>query len=215
MPSSSPTVLLVTGDDVLHEELAAVVAAAGFEVCGRCRSTATALDAARRAHPAIALLDVRATGDVLGAISVLHQEALTESVVLMADVDERLLADAIIRGAAGAVAVDELRSLPASLRAVLAGEPALSRRLVARLLIEYRARDAMGRRDGPLAVLSRREREVLELLRRGRTTQEVATELFLEPVTVRSHVASAVRHLGVANREEALRLLQGGGLRST
>lgn len=181
MSTDSPTVLLMTGDDALHEELTVVLAAAGFEVCGRCRSTTAALDVARRVRPVIALLDIRTAGDVLAAISVLHRETTTESVVLLQHVDEHVLADAIIRDAAGAVAVAELRSLPASLRAVLAGEPALSRKLVARLLLEYRVRDAIGRGDGPSAVLSRREREVLELLRRGRTTQEVARELFLQP----------------------------------
>lgn len=209
MTNDPPTVLLVTADDALHDEVVRVLVASGFVMSGRSRSARRAVDDARSSTPSLALLDVRVTGDVLGVVSVAYRERLTETVLLMVEVDEQLLADAITRGAAGVVAVDELRSLPASLRAVLVGEPALSRTLVARLLSEYRTRHTQGAADGPLALLSRRERDVLELLRRGRTTQEVARELFLQPVTVRSHVASAVHRLGVANRAEALRLLDG------
>lgn len=210
MVDDAPTVLLATGDDALHGRLVDALTAGGFRVGGRCRATGRCVEAARDGQVDLVLLDARLTGDVLDAVASLHRERLA-TVLLMAEVDEHLLADAVLSGAAGAIAVDELRALPASLRAVLAGEPALSRKLVARLLIEYRTRHAVGNGDGRVAELTRREREVLELLRRGRSTQEVAQELFLQPVTVRSHVASAVRRLGVADREEALRLIDGHG----
>ncbi|MBC7307548.1 MAG: response regulator transcription factor [Dietzia sp.] len=209
MPDDAPSVLLATGDDALHEQLVGTLTAAGFALGGRCRSAASAVEAARSAGPDLVLLDARVAGDVLEAVTAVYRDRLAHTVLLMAEVDGHLLADAVIAGAAGAVAIDELRSLPASLRAVLVGEPALSRKLVARLLIEYRTRHLMGTGDGPVAVLTRREREVLELLRRGRTTQEVARELYLQPVTIRSHVAAAVRRLGVGSREEALQLLDG------
>jgi DNA-binding NarL/FixJ family response regulator len=209
MADDAPSVLLATGDDALHERLVDVLAAGGFLVCGRCRSAGRCVEAAREARVDLVLLDARLTGDVLDAVASLHHQRVAPSVLLMAEVDEHFLADAVLLGAAGAIAVDELRALPASLRAALAGEPALSRKLVARLLIEYRTRHANGNGDGRVAQLTRREREVLELLRRGRTTHQVAQELFLQPVTVRSHVASAVHRLGVRDREEALRLLSG------
>jgi len=50
--------------------------------------------------------------------------------------------------------------------------------------------------------LSPREREVAELAGRGRTSPEIAHALFLSPRTVESHVASAMRKLGVASRRE-------------
>ncbi|MBC7291891.1 MAG: hypothetical protein H5T83_11245, partial [Actinotalea sp.] len=152
MLDDAPSVLLATGDDALHAQLVEALTAEGFVVGGRCRSASRCVDAARAGGVDLALLDVRVAGDVLEAVTALHRERLAGTVLLMAQVDEHLLADAVLAGAAGAVAVDELRALPASLRAVLAGEPALSRKLVARLLIEYRTRHAMGTGDGPVAV---------------------------------------------------------------
>ncbi len=58
--------------------------------------------------------------------------------------------------------------------------------------------------------LAKREREVLELLREGRTTAEVAVRLFISKVTVRSHICSTVRKLGVVDRYAAVRRLAGG-----
>jgi len=48
---------------------------------------------------------------------------------------------------------------------------------------------------------------VLELLRQGLTTAEVADRLVLSPITVRSHAHSIRRKLGAATREEALALI--------
>ena len=51
---------------------------------------------------------------------------------------------------------------------------------------------------------------MLELLREGRTTAEVAARLFISKVTVRSHICAIVRKLGVADRQAAIQRLSGG-----
>ncbi len=51
--------------------------------------------------------------------------------------------------------------------------------------------------------------DVLELMRKGATTQEISDRLFVSPTTVRSHVSSILRKLGVPNREAAIKLLDG------
>ena len=58
-----------------------------------------------------------------------------------------------------------------------------------------------GPRDG--GALSRREREVLDLLAEGLTNQELAERLFLTRKTVEHHVRSILRKLGLRNRAEA------------
>lgn len=58
-----------------------------------------------------------------------------------------------------------------------------------------------------LASLSPRQREVLELLAAGRRNEEIATELFLSPNTVKFHVRAILARLGVRNRVEAAQLL--------
>ena len=52
---------------------------------------------------------------------------------------------------------------------------------------------------------SPREWDVLERLREGATTKEIAERLSVSPVTVRRHVSDLVRKLGVSSRAEAVR----------
>jgi len=57
--------------------------------------------------------------------------------------------------------------------------------------------------DDPLAALSRREREVFELLSRGMTNREIAKTLYISDVTAKVHVRHILKKLGVRSRTEA------------
>jgi DNA-binding NarL/FixJ family response regulator len=57
--------------------------------------------------------------------------------------------------------------------------------------------------------LTSREWQVLDLLRHGLATSEIARRLFVSPATVRSHVAAVLRKLRVPDREAAVRLFDG------
>ena len=101
--------------------------------------------------------------------------------------------------------------LPLALRGVLDGEAALPRQLVALLIEEFRERRR--RRRIPLrgrrsAELTDREWEVLQLMRQGAHTEEIAARLFISPVTVRTHVSAILRKLQVPTREAAIELLE-------
>jgi DNA-binding NarL/FixJ family response regulator len=101
------------------------------------------------------------------------------------------------------------RTAPSSrlLRAIVnvaAGEAVLSGTQVARVLEAVRDPARARRRVADRPELTAREWQVLELLRTGLTTAEVADRLVLSPITVRSHAHSIRRKLGVASREEAL-----------
>ncbi len=101
------------------------------------------------------------------------------------------------------------RTAPSSrlLRAIVnvaAGEAVLSGTQVARVLEAVRDPARARRRVADRPELTAREWQVLELLRSGLTTAEVAERLVLSPITVRSHAHSIRRKLGVASREEAL-----------
>ena len=58
--------------------------------------------------------------------------------------------------------------------------------------------------------LTSREWEVMELLREGLSTEEVAERLFVQPGTVRVHVSSVLKKLRVPDRAAAIRVLGGG-----
>lgn len=66
----------------------------------------------------------------------------------------------------------------------------------------------------PNNVLTKREREVFELLVQDKTTKEIATELFISEKTVRNHVSNTIQKLGVKGRSQAVvELLRMGELK--
>ena len=65
--------------------------------------------------------------------------------------------------------------------------------------------------SSPLAQLSPRQREVLELLALGMDNDQIATRLYISRNTVKFHVRTIYRRLGVHNRVEAARVLTGAG----
>src|SRR6202008_3009087 len=91
---------------------------------------------------------------------------------------------------------------------VVHGEAALSGPVARRLLDEVRSgRRGSGVPDRIAAALSAREVEVLLLLDEHHGTDEIAGRLFISEHTVRSHVKSLLRKLGVSSRREALEQL--------
>jgi len=189
-----------------------VLARSGFRVVAEADHADAAVAAVERERPDVCLLDVRMPGDGIaaaGRISRAHPEVAV--VMLTVSREDGDLFAALRAGAAGYLLKDtDPTRLPHALRGVLSGEAALPRDLVARVIGEFRER--AGRRL-PVAdrgvELTGREWEVLELLREGLTTAQVAERLFVSQVTVRSHVAAVVRKLRVPDREAALRLVSG------
>ena len=152
-------------------------------------------------------------GSGIGAAAEISKRLPGSAIVVLtaADSDDDLL-DAIRVGAIGYLSKDiDPARVPRALRAVLRGEAAISRTLVTRLFDEIR-RDERHRRvslaEEQGVTLTRREWEVLDLVREGLTTGEIAERLFVTPETVRTHIASAMRKLDVPDREAALRLLE-------
>jgi DNA-binding NarL/FixJ family response regulator len=98
--------------------------------------------------------------------------------------------------------------LPQALEAVLAGDAALPRGMVARVIVEFRRREKRGRqREEFFSALTDREWQTLLRLHGGLTTAEIAAEHYVSQVTVRTHVAAILRKLHVEDRASAIRLI--------
>jgi DNA-binding NarL/FixJ family response regulator len=99
--------------------------------------------------------------------------------------------------------------LPDAVERVLQGHASLPGNLVARLIDEFRDRERfrVNLPGGRAALLSPREWEVLELMRSGSTTAEIAERLFVSQTTVRSHISAILRKLEVHDRSEAIELM--------
>jgi DNA-binding NarL/FixJ family response regulator len=189
-----------------------VLESSGFLVCAEEATGPAAVAAAVRERPDVCLLDVRMPGGGVAAAAEIARRLPDASIVMLTvSRDDADLFDALRAGAQGYLLKDIDRGkLPGALRSVLAGEAQLPASLVARVLEEFRNRQTHRRllfRQRPAVELRRREWEVLELLRDGLSTAEIAARLFIAEVTVRSHVSSILRTLQVPDRAAAVRML--------
>jgi DNA-binding NarL/FixJ family response regulator len=204
-------ILLVDDHPLTRSALSALLQQHGFDVVGEAADGGEAIDAAARLHPDLVLLDLSMPGvDGLTALPRLREAAPDcEVVVLTASGTEENLLRAIRAGAAGYL----LKSEPPArivefLRGAANGEAALSGAVARRLLEQVReGTRGTGVPDEIASALSARELEVLLLLDEHLTTDEIAKRLFISEHTVRSHVKSLLRKLGVSSRREALEAL--------
>jgi DNA-binding NarL/FixJ family response regulator len=188
--------------------------AGGCVVCGEGASADDAIALTLEHAPDVALLDIHMPGNgIAAAREIARTHPGTAVVMLTASAEDDDLFDSLRAGASGYLLKDtDPDVLVDALRGVLEGEAAMSRRLVGRIMEEFRspATPRFVRRSKASARLSAREWEVMELLGEGLSTDEVAQRLFLSPTTVRVHVSGVLRKLRVKDRQSAFRLLRDG-----
>jgi DNA-binding NarL/FixJ family response regulator len=192
----------------------------GFRVVADVSDADAAVEAAVRLNPDICLLDINMPGNGIRAASLIHERAPSSLVVMLTiSNDPDHLFAALKAGADGYLLKEtDPRRLPAALTGVLAGEAALPRTLVTRLIEEFRKRDERAARirlfeEETQVTLTAREWDVLEQLGAGHSTAEIAELLGIAPVTVRTHVAAVLRKLHLRDRDAVVRRLRfpGGG----
>jgi DNA-binding NarL/FixJ family response regulator len=204
-------VLIVDDHPLTRGALAALLGQNDFSVAGEAASGEEAIEVARELQPDLVLLDLSMPGiGGLGALPLLRDAAPgCEVVMLTASVAEENLLAAIRGGAAGYLLKTEPpERIVEFLRGAAEGEAALSGSIARRLVEQVRdGRDAEGVPDSIARTLSARELEVLLLLDDHLSTDQIAARLFISEHTVRSHVKSLLRKLGVSSRRQALEAL--------
>ena len=205
-------ILIVDDHPLTRDALTSLLTAHGFEIPGVACDGAEAIVEAARLQPDLILLDLSMPGvDGITALPGLREAAPDcEVVVLTASGTEENMLAAIRAGAAGYLLKTEAPERIASfLDGVAGGEAALSGSIARRLLEQVRHGSGRGSGvpDAIAAALSAREVEVLLLLDEHLGTDEIAKRLFISEHTVRSHVKSLLRKLGVSSRRDALECL--------
>ncbi len=206
---------VVMADD--HVRLRAVIRQAleqaGCTVVGEGATADEAIRLTVEHRPDVALLDVHMPGSGIHAAQEIARVVPDTAIVMLTQsADDDDLFDSLRAGASGYLLKDtDPARLGDALRGVLAGDGAMSPRLVSRIMDEFRAptKRRLGRKTPAAAKLSAREWEVMELLGQGLSTEDVAGRLFLSPTTVRVHVSAVLKKLRVRDRESAFRILRG------
>ena len=189
-----------------------------IEVVGEAADGREAVDLARRLHPDVVLMDVRMPHvDGVEATRRLAAAGLPARVLILTtfDLDEYVY-EAIRAGASGFLLKDvQPAQLVEAIRVVAAGEALLAPTVTRRLLDHFA--DAMPTaRPKPLppdlARLTERELEILKLLAGGLSNAELADALFVSETTVKTHISSVLRKLGLRDRVQAVVLAYEAGL---
>jgi DNA-binding NarL/FixJ family response regulator len=183
---------------------ALIEAEPGLEVVGEAADGAEAIELARTAEPDVVLMDIRMPGTdgvaATGQITSRRVAGRPARVLILTtfDLDEYVYA-ALRAGASGFLLKDTPPSEPlAAIRIVAAGDALLAPSVTRKLIREF-ARQAPSPRPA-LDVLTDREQDVLALVARGLSNAEIATELFITPATVKTHVSRLLTKLAAGPR---------------
>ncbi|MEU4365337.1 response regulator transcription factor [Promicromonospora sp. NPDC023987] len=205
-------VRVVVADDqaIVRAGFTVVVEAAGdIEVVGAAHDGYEAVRLAQALRPDVVCMDIRMPGrNGIEATRILSSDPTGHVPVLVVttfDLDDYVFG-ALEAGAAGFLlkGADE-QTLVDAIRSVAAGDGTLDQRLTRRVLSEFASRRAAPRHH-PAAVaatLTDRELDILGLLSNGLSNQEMAAHLYIEPSTVKYHLAGLLGKIGVRDRLQA------------
>jgi DNA-binding NarL/FixJ family response regulator len=186
-------VVIAEDSVLLREGLARLLEEAGFEVVGQADNAEQLLLKVRSYSPSVAIVDIRMppthTDEGLRAAQEIREKHPDVGVLVLSQYVEPGYALELLQESAEGVGyllkdrVADIDEFTAAVRRVAEGGSALDPTVVSHLV-------GRSRRDDPLAALTPREREVLELMAEGRSNQGIAERLVVTERAVEKHVTS-------------------------
>jgi DNA-binding NarL/FixJ family response regulator len=225
MTGDAATRIVVVDDQALVRGafVLLVNSAADLEVVGEAANGAEAVDLVRSLEPDVVLMDIRMpVMDGLAATRAIAElDCATKVLVLTTfDLDEYVFA-ALRAGASGFLVKDTPPAdLLAGIRVVARGDSLLGPSATRQLIEEFVRRGVPDPGGTParsttpesLAALTEREREVLTLVARGLSNQEIGEELYVSAATAKTHVSRLLMKLGARDRTQLVVLAYESGL---
>jgi two-component system NarL family response regulator len=210
------SVVIVDDAELFREALRAAFAQEGFDVRAVAADAMKGIDITREHQPDLVMLDLLMPGmSGLEVVATIIKASPRTKVVLLTSSEsaEDLLA-AVKAGASGYLTKDTpLPRLVAAMHDVLDGGAAVSPAMGGKLFTALR--DLLrhsGTTSARIPELTGRELEILGLVGNGKTSREIAEELFISENTVRNHVRNVLDKLGLRSRFEAVNWAQREGL---
>nr|WP_202896972.1 response regulator transcription factor [Actinopolymorpha pittospori] len=179
-----------------------------IEVVGEATNGAEAIERARATRPDVVLMDIRMPEldgiQATGQIAKTHGLQKVRVLILTTYDTDAYVFEALQAGASGFLLKDAgPAELLQGIRVVAAGDALLAPRITRRLIAQFTAqRTATQAGEDGLTVLTQREREVVALVGRGLSNDEIGAELFVSPATARTHVSHAMVKLGARDRAQ-------------
>jgi DNA-binding NarL/FixJ family response regulator len=202
------SVVLADDQELVRSGLRALLQARDIEVLGEARHGRAAVEATRSCRPDVLVMDIRMpVMDGIAATREIVAAGLSTRVLILTtyDLDEYVY-QALRAGAAGFM----LKASPPgrlvdAIHVVAGGEALLAPSLVRRLIAEHVRRPPPGVGvPAMLQSLTDRERDVLVLIARGQSNQDIATSLTVGLSTVKTHVNRVLTKLGARSRAQAV-----------
>jgi DNA-binding NarL/FixJ family response regulator len=209
-------VLIADDQDLVRAGFAMIIdSRADLEVVGEAGDGVEAVALARSAQPDVILMDVRMPRmDGIEAARQLARAAHPARIIMLTtfDLDEPVFA-ALRAGASGFLLKDtKPDDLVAAIRVVHRGDALLAPTVTRRLLDRFAGELPGGAPPPSLAALSGREVEVLTLVARALSNDEIADRLTLSRATVKTHLSAILFKLGLRDRVQAAVLAYEVGL---
>jgi DNA-binding NarL/FixJ family response regulator len=178
-----------------------------LEVVGEANDGEEAVALVTRLHPQVALMDIampRVNG-IEATRQIKERYPATAVLILTAYDNDQYIMALLEAGAAGYLLKNVSgKELANAIRAVHAGESVLHP-VIARKVFNRFATSVQGKENLPQQEeLSEREMEILKLMAKGMSNQDIAGKLFVSRRTVQSHLANIFRKMDVGSRTEAL-----------
>ncbi len=211
-----PLRVLIADDHPLFRKgmRALLTATAGTEVIGEATTGQEAIELAAALQPDVILMDLQMPGinGIEATRQILHTSPHIRILVVTLFEDDASIFSALRAGARGYILKDaKEEEMLRAIRAVGSGEAIFSPAIATRLMDFFAApRPAVPKEIFP--TLTEREREILQMIARGRTNNDIAKELALSSKTVGNYVSNIFSKLQVADRAHAIIRARDAGL---